>query len=77
MTIKREVGNTRKLITVDVEELIQGVSHHHVELAPNDIVVVPAAKPLIDKDTVTIITVISIVASTILAGALVVRAQND
>ena len=27
VTIKREVGNTRKLIKVDVEELIQGVSH--------------------------------------------------
>lgn len=76
VTIKREVGNTRKLIKVDVEELIQGVSHHHVELAPNDIVVIPQDEPLVDKDTLAVVTMISVIMSTILAAAFIDRAQS-
>ncbi len=76
VTIKREIGNTRKLIKVDVEELIQGVSHHHVELAPNDIIVIPQDEPLVDKDTLAVVTMISVIMSTILAAAFIDRAQS-
>lgn len=76
VTIKREVGNTRKLITIDVEELIQGVSHHHVELAPNDVVVIQHNEPLIDKDTLSVVTMISVIMSTILTAAFIDRAQR-
>ena len=76
VTIKREVGNTRKLINVNVEELIHGVSHHQVELAPNDIIVIPKDEPLIDKDTLAVVTMLSVIMSTILAASLVDRAQN-
>ena len=74
--IKREIGQTRKLIEVDVDELIQGVSHHHVELAPNDIVVIPNDEPLIDKDTLAVVTMISVIMSTVLAAAFIDRAQS-
>lgn len=77
VTIKREVGNKRKLIRVDVEELIQGVSHHHVELAPNDIVVIPSDEPLISQDTLAIVGLVSIIMSTVLAAVYIDRAQNN
>ncbi len=77
VTIKRESGNTRKLIKVDVEELIHGVSHHNVELAPNDIVVIPKDEPLIDKDTLAVVTMISVIMSTILAAAFIDKAQSQ
>lgn len=76
VTIKRDLGKKRKLIRIDVEELVGGVSHHHVELAPNDIVVIPASEPLISQDTVTMITLISVVASTVLAFVLIDQ-RND
>lgn len=73
VTIKREVNNKRKLIKVDVEELIKGVSHHHVELAPNDIVVIPAQEPLISSDTLAIVGLVSIIMSTVLAAVYIDR----
>ncbi|MEM7647183.1 MAG: SLBB domain-containing protein [Pseudomonadota bacterium] len=76
VTIKRQVGNTRKLIKVDVEELISGVSHHHVELAPNDIVVIPAKKPLIGNDTIVIVSLASVVISAILAITIIEQNNN-
>ena len=75
VTIKRQVGNSRKLIKVDVEELIKGVSHHQVELAANDIIVIPADEALISQDTIALVTVISLVFTTILAGVYIDRAQ--
>jgi len=74
--IKRDIGKTRKLIKVDVEELIKGVSHHHIELAPNDIIVIENDEPLIDQDTLAVVAMISVIMSTILAAAYIDRAQN-
>lgn len=76
VTIKREIGTSRKLIKVDVEELIKGVSHHQVELAANDIVVIPASEPLVSQDTLALMGAISLIASTILAAVYIDRASN-
>jgi hypothetical protein len=77
VTIKREVGGSRKLIKVDVQELVQGVSHHHIELAPNDIVVVPEDEPWISNNTLTVVTFVSVIMSTILAASLIDRNQRN
>ena len=76
VTIKRQIGNKRKLIKVDVEELIQGVSHHQVELSPNDIIVVPQDKPIVSQDTLTIVTLISAVISTVVAVTVIQNNTN-
>jgi NADH:ubiquinone oxidoreductase subunit F (NADH-binding) len=76
VTIKRETENTRKLIKVDVEELIQGESHYNVELAPNDIIVIPTDEPLISSDTLAVVSLVSLVMSTILAAVYIERRRN-
>lgn len=73
ITIKRDVGKTRKLITVNLEELVKGASHHHIELAPNDVIVIPASKPLIGADTLAVIGVTSIILSTLFTAILIDR----
>lgn len=71
VTIKREIGNTHKLIRVDVEELVKGASHHNVALAPNDVIVIPQDEPFFDKDTITFITLISVTLSAVLTAVLI------
>ena len=71
VTIKRELGKSRKLIKVNVDELVRGVSHHHLELSPNDIVVIPRDKPLVDNDTLTVVGLVSIIMSTVLSAVLI------
>lgn len=75
--IKREVGKKRKLIKVNVEELIKSASHHHVELAPNDIIVIEKDEPLIDRDTLATVTMISVIMSSLLAAAYIDRSQRS
>lgn len=73
VTIKREIGNKRKLITVNVQELISGVSHHQIQLSPNDIVVIPKDDPLVDRDTLVMASFFSLVISSILAVTIINR----
>lgn len=73
VTIKRDMGNKQEVIEVDVEELLTGASHHHVELAPNDIIVVPESQPLVSQDTVAVIGIISVVISAAIAISVIDR----
>lgn len=71
--IKREVGNSRKVLEVDVEELISGTSHHQVELAPNDIIVIPKDQPLLGGDSIAILTILTFILSSIVAVSTIDR----
>ncbi len=73
VTIKREMGQSRKLIRVDLKELLKGESHYNVELAPNDIIVIPAKQPLVSRDTMAILGIISIVITSALAVSIIDR----
>lgn len=73
VVIKREIGNTRKVIEVDVEDLITGTSHHHVELAPNDIVVIPKDQPLLGDDAIGVLTVLTFLLSSVVAISVIDR----
>lgn len=77
VTIKRDLGKTQKLITVNLEDLVKGASHHQINLAPNDVIVVPASKPLVSQDTLTIISVTSIILSTVFTAILIDRTTKD
>lgn len=73
VTIKRDMGDKQELIEVNVDKLLSGSSHHRVELAPNDIVVVPQSEPLISQDTLGVIAIISVVISTAVAFSVIDR----
>ncbi len=75
VTIKREFGNSHKIIKVDVEELVKGSSHHNVVLSPNDVIVIPQDEPFFDRDTLTFISVISLTLTSILT-AIYIRDRN-
>jgi hypothetical protein len=76
VTIKRDLGSSRKLIRVDMEALVKGSSHHHIDLAPNDVIVVPAKDPLISQDTLAVVGLSSLILSTILTAILIDRNNN-
>ena len=77
VTIKRRTSQAQKLIKVDLEELVQGASHHNVELAPDDVIIVPADKPLISNDTLAVVGVASIILSTILTAVIIDDRTKD
>lgn len=71
ITIKRKTGQSQKLIKVDLEDIVQGSSHYNLELAPEDVIIVPASKPLISSDTVAVVGVISLILTSILTVVII------
>lgn len=75
--IKREFGNSRKIIEVNLKELISDVSHHQLELAPNDVIVIPQEKPLLGKDSLAVMTILTFLLSSVVAVSLIDRNNRN
>lgn len=71
VTIKRISGNEQKKIAVDLAEVIHTHKNYDLLLKPDDIIVVPAAKPWVSQDLFMTAMIISVVASTVLSVHLI------
>lgn len=71
VTIKRSLGNNRqKIIDINLAQVIHGSQTYDLTLQPEDIVVIPANKPIINQDTYMIVTIIATIATTALSVVL-------
>lgn len=66
ITIKRNLGNKQKIIDVDLQEILHGNQAYDLTLQPEDIIVIPARKPVINQDTYMLVTLISSLTATAL-----------
>ncbi len=74
ITIKRTVGGSNKVIRVAMNDLIDSPQAKIIELEPNDTIILPAAKPFINGNTLTVISVIATVVG-IVASSFVIANQ--
>jgi len=74
--IKRATSTSKKNITVDVQELIEGANATNIPLEPNDIIVVNAEKPWVSQNTAVLIGVISTI-FTIVATGFIIDSRRD
>lgn len=77
--IKRvAAGGTEKKISVNVDEILHGSSMQNLMLEPNDIIVVPAHKPVISSDTSLLVSIIATLATLSLTTYILIdRAQGN
>lgn len=67
ITIKRNLGQEQKKISVDLAEIIHDQKQYDLILKPDDIIVVPASQPWISQNMFTAAMILSIIASTALS----------
>lgn len=56
---------------VDVEDLMRRTDHGSLPMSPNDVVFVPTKEPFINSDMMRVVTIVSLVATTILTAVLI------
>lgn len=71
ITIKRSMGQEQKKISINLSEVIHDQKQYDLILKPDDIIVVPAAKPWVSQNMFTVAMMLSILASTVLSVQLI------
>ena len=74
VTIKRSTKDGYKVIRVALNDFIESPNGKAMELEPNDIVILPATKPFINSNTLTLISVITSIVG-IVASSVIIANQ--
>ena len=66
--IKRWAGGKEVVMEVDVQDLLTSTGEKSPQLESNDVIIIPAARPAVSQDTISIIGLAASIVSIALAG---------